>query len=185
LPVARRRVGVLEHPGLFVVTLAPPRGTSAAANRHEPRAMRPGRARVAPTDRYKGGLHRYCSGCTRETEHAAWAAGARGSTPSTRWPTTGPPIGTTICMNCGEWRAASPQPRPPAWSSWPRSPVATPSQAVTAYSSDSAGDQVYEISPDNEGMPPRGEPPRPRRSRARLRSSSSAVALTSRARGAA
>lgn len=182
LPVTRRRVAVLEHPGLFMVPLHPPRGTSAAPNRHEPPAVRPGRARVAPAERYKRGLQGYCSGCSRETEHAAWSAWARGSTPSTRWPATGPPIGTTICISCGERRAASPQPRPPAWSSWPRSGIATPGQAVHAYSSDSADDR---ISADNGGMPPRREPPRPRRSRARLRSSSSAVALTAEARGVA
>jgi len=167
LPVTRRAVAVFDHPGLFMVPLDP-RAISAAAKTHEPPAIRPGRARVAPTDRHKGGLHRYCSGCAKETEHVAWTADGRGSTPSIRWPTTEPAIGTTICLNCGQWRAASPQPRPPAWSSWPRSRIATPSLAVAADSTDTA-DWASETAAENEGMPPRGEPRRLRRSTARLR----------------
>jgi hypothetical protein len=168
-PVTRRAVDVFDDPGLFLVLLDRPRAMSAAARRHEPAAMRPGRARVAPTDRHKGGLHRYCSGCAQETEHAAWAAEGRGSTPSIRWPTTEPAIGTTICLNCGQWRAASRQPRPSAWSSWPRSRIATPSLAVAADSTDTADDWVSETAAENEGMPPRREPRRPRRSSGRPR----------------
>src|SRR5438874_830345 len=108
LPVTRKAVDVFDHPGLFMVPFDRPRAMSAAAKTHEPPAMRPGRARVAPTDRHKGGLHRYCSGCAQETEHVAWADDGRGSTPSIRWGTTEPAIGTTICLNCGQWRAASP-----------------------------------------------------------------------------
>jgi hypothetical protein len=140
LPVTGR--AVFDHPGLFMVPLARPRATSAAAKRHEPPAIRTGRARIAPTDRHKGGLHRYCSGCARETEHAAGAAEGRGSTPSIRWPTTEPAIGTTICLNCGQCRAASPQPRPPAWSSWPRNRIPTPSRAVGARSTHTTDDWV-------------------------------------------
>jgi hypothetical protein len=169
LPVTRRAADVFDHPGLFMVPLDRPRAMSAAAKTHEPPAMRPGRARVAPTDRHKGGLHRYCSGCAQETEHVAWAADGRGSTPSIRWPTAEPAIGTTICLNCGQWRAASPQPRPPTWSSWPRSRIATPNLAVAADSTDTADDWVSETAAENEGMPPRREPRRLRRSSARLR----------------
>jgi hypothetical protein len=135
LPVTRR--DVFDHPGLFMVPLDRPRAMSAAAKTHEPPAMRPGRARVAPTDRHKGGLHRYCSGCAQEAKHVASAADGPG-TPSIRWPTTEPAIGTTICLNCGQWRAASPQPTPRTWSSWPRSRIATPSLAVAADSADTA-----------------------------------------------
>ena len=169
LPVTRRAVDVFDHPGLFMVPLVRPRAMSVAAKTHEPPAMRPGRARVAPTDRHKGGLHRYCSGCAQETEHVVWAADGRGSIPSIRWPSTEPAIGITICLTCGQWRAASRQPRPPAWSSWPRSRIATPSLAVAADSTDIADDWDSETAAENEGMPPKREPRRTRRSSARLR----------------
>jgi hypothetical protein len=168
-PVTRRAVDMFDHPGLFMVPLDRPRAMSAAAKTHERPAMRPGRARVAPTDRHKGGLHRYCSGCAQETEHVARAADGRGSTPSIRWPTTEPAIGTTICLNCGQWRADSPQPRPPAWSSWPRKPTATRSLALAADFAETADDWVFETAAENEGMPPGREPRRLRRSNARLR----------------
>jgi hypothetical protein len=169
LPVTRRAVDVFDHPGLFMVPLARPRAMSAAAKTHEPPAMRPGGTRVAPPDRHKSELQRYCSGCAQETEHVAWTADGRGSTPSIRWPSTEPAIGTTICLNCGQWRAASPQPRPPAWSSWPRSRIATPSLAIAADSTGTADDWASETAAENEGMPPRREPRRLRRSTARLR----------------
>jgi hypothetical protein len=174
LPVTRRAVDPFDHPGLFMVPPDRPRAMSAAAKTYEPPAMRLRRARVAPTDRHKGGLHRYCSGCAQETEHVACAADGRGSIPSIRWPTTQPAIGTTICLNCGQWRAESPQPRPPAWSSWPRSRIATPSLAVAADSADTA-DWVFETAAENEGMPPRREPRRLRRSNARLRRAGAAA----------
>jgi hypothetical protein len=169
LPLTRRAADVFVHPGLFMVPLDQPRAMSAAAKTHERPAMRPGRARVAPTDRHKGGLHRYCSGCAQETEHVAWTADGRGSIPSIRWPTTEPAIGTTVCLNCGQWRAVSPQPRPPAWSGWPRSRIATPSLAVAADPADTADDLASETAAENEGMPPRREPRRLRSSSARLR----------------
>jgi hypothetical protein len=134
----------------------------------QPRALRPGLGRVAPTDRHKSGLHRHCSGCARETEHVAWTADGRGSIPSIWWPTAEPAAGTTICLNCGQWRAASFQPRPPAWSSWPRTRVATTSLALAAHSADTADDWVSETAAENEGMPQKREPRRPRRSSPRL-----------------
>lgn len=169
LPVTRRAVDVFDHPGLFMVPLDRPRAMSVATKTLEPPPMRLGRARVAPTDRHKGGLHRYCSGCAQETEHVAWADEARGTTPSIRWPTTEPAIGTTICLNCGQWRAASPQPTPRTWSTWPRSRIATPSLAVAADSADTADDWASETAAESEGVPPRREPQRLRRSTARLR----------------
>jgi hypothetical protein len=169
LPVTRRAVDVFDHPGLFTVPLDRPRAMSAGGKTHEPPAIRPGRARVAPTDRYKGGVHRYCAGCAHETEHVDWAADGRGSIPSIRWPSTELAIGTTICLNCGQWRAGTSRPSPPAWSSWPRKPIATRSLAVAADSTDSADDRVSEAAAENEGMPPRREPRRLRRSSARLR----------------
>jgi hypothetical protein len=115
---------LFDHPGLVLVPLDRQRPISGAAKTLEPPAMRPGGARVAPTDRHMGGLHRYCSGCAHETEHVAWTADGRGSVPSIRWPTAAPADGTTICLNCGQWRAASRQPALRTWSSRPRSRTA-------------------------------------------------------------
>jgi hypothetical protein len=161
---------LVDHPGLFMVPLDRQRPMSAAAKTLKPPAIQPGRPRVAPTDRHKSGLHRYCSGCAHETEHVAWTADGRGSTPSIRWPTAAPAIDTTICLNCGQWRAASRQPTLRTWSSWPRSCIATPSLArVAADSADAADDWASETAAENEGMPPKREPPRPRRSSTRRR----------------
>ena len=168
LPATRRAVEMFEHPGLFMVPLDR-RAMSAAAKTHEPPALRPAGTDDLPADRHKSRLHRYCSGCAQETEHVAWTADGHGSTPSIRWATTEPAIGTTICLNCGQWRAASPQPRPPAWSSWPRRRIATPSLTVAADSTASADDWASQTAAENEGMPPRREPRGPRRSNARLR----------------
>jgi hypothetical protein len=155
LPLTRRPVDSFDHPGLFLVPLNRPRAMSAAAKTHEPPAMRPGRGRVAPPGRHKSGLRRYCSGCAQETEHVARAADGRGSIPAIRWPTTEPAIGTTICLNCGQWRAATSRPNPPTRSSRPRSRIAPPILAVAAYSTDAREDWVSETAAENEGMPPR------------------------------
>jgi hypothetical protein len=170
LPAAPTRGAVdsFDHPGLFIVPLKRPRAMSAAAKAFEPPGLRPGRGRVAPPDRRKGGLHRYCSGCVRETKHVAWTADGRGSTLSIRWPTAKPAAGTTICLDCGQLRAASAQPRPPAWSNWPRTPLATRSLALAANPADTADDWAPETAAENEGMPPKREPRRQRRSSPRL-----------------
>jgi hypothetical protein len=170
LPLTRRAVALFDHPGLFMVRLDRPRVTPAAAKTLEPLAQRrPGRGGVAPTDRQKSGLHRYCSACAHETKHVVWAADGRGSTPSIRWLAAEPAVGTTICLNCGQWRAATSQPSPPAWSSWPRKLIAARSLAVAADSARTADDWVSETAAENEGMPPKREPRRTRRSSARLR----------------
>ena len=106
LRLAGGAVDLFDHPGLFMVPLDRPRAMSAAAKTVEPSVLRSGRVRVAPTDRHKGGLHRYCSACARETEHVAWAAAGRGSIPSIRWTAAEPAVGAMICLNCGECRAA-------------------------------------------------------------------------------
>jgi hypothetical protein len=139
------------HPGLFMVPLDRPRAMPTAAEAHEPPAIRPGRARVAPADRQENGLQRYCSGCAQETEHVVRATEGRGSTPSIQWPTTEPASGTTVCLNCGQWRAASFRPSLPSWSAWPRSRIAAPRLAVAADSTDT---WVSEAAAENEGMPP-------------------------------
>ena len=166
LPLPRRAV---DHPGLFMIRLERPSAIPAASKTLEPLVQKKaGRGRVAPTARQKSGLHRYCSGCAHETEHVAWAADGLASIPSIRWPAAEPARGTTTCLSCGQWRAASSQPGPSAWSSWPRSPVATASLTVAADSADTADDSVFETAAENEGMPPRREPPTGRRS-ARVR----------------
>jgi hypothetical protein len=167
--LTRGAVDSFDHPGLFMVPVDRLRQKSANANTLKPPAMRPGRGRVAPTDGRKSGLHRYCVGCAHETEHVVWATEGRGSTPSIRWPTTEPAIGTTICLSCGQCRAASPLPTPRTWSSWPRSRIARPSLAVAVDSADAVDDWASETAAESEGMPPRREPRRPRRSSTRRR----------------
>jgi hypothetical protein len=162
LPFTRGAVDFSDHPGLFMVPLDRPRAMSAAVKTLEPLTQRqPGRARVAPNDRHKGGFHRYCAGCVQETEHVAWAVDGRGSIPSIRWPAAEPAAGTTICLNCGQCRTATLQPRPPAWSSWPRSRIATRSLAVAADSADTADERVSETTAENGGMPAKRDPRRP------------------------
>jgi hypothetical protein len=167
LTMTRRAVDLFDHPGLFMVGLDRPRAMPAVATTLDPPARRRGRGRVAPTTRPKSGLQRYCSGCAHETEHVVWAADGPESIPSIRWPAAEAAIGTTICMNCGQWRAASSQPRLPEWSSWPRTLIGK-RLAVAVDSSDTADDWISETRAENEGMPPRRKAPRTRRS-ARLR----------------
>ena len=154
-------VDMFDHRGLFMVSLDRPRAMRAAADIVEPPALRPGAARVASTDRQKSGLRRHCSSCARETEHVAWAARGRGSIPSLRWPAAEPAHRATICVNCGQWRAASFQPRPPTSPCWRRTPVATRSLAGAASSAEAADDCVSQTAAENEGMPPKREPRRP------------------------
>ena len=169
LPLTRRAVDLFDHPGLFVVRLGQPKVVPAVEERlaslaHE----RPGSPRVKPTPRQKSGLHRYCSGCAHETEHVAWSHDGRASIPLIRWPAAEPAGGTTICVNCGQWRAACSQPSSPAWSSWPRKVIAMRNVAIAADSARTADDWVSEAAAENEGMPPKREPRRARRN-ARVR----------------
>ena len=59
------------------------------------------------------GLHRYCSGCSRETEHVLCKNGEGANIPAIRWPTASAASGTTICVDCGQWRVAASRPRDP------------------------------------------------------------------------
>lgn len=158
LPLTRRAVDSFEHPGLFMVALDRPRAVSVAAKTLEAPAMRLLGRRVAPPDRHKRTRRRYCSGCARETEQIAGAADGRGSIPAIRWPITEPAIGTTICLDCGQRRAPSSRPNPPAWSSWPRSRIATRSVALAAYATHTTEDWLSESAAEDEGMPPKREP---------------------------
>jgi hypothetical protein len=155
LPVTPRTVDAFDHPGLFMVPVDRSRAMPPALTTLQQPAARPGRSRARPTDRHKGGPHRYCSGCAHETEHVAWTAEGPGSIPAIRWPAAEPACGTTICLNCGQWRAASSQPRPPAWSTWPRIRLPPRSLAVAPDPADPADDWDSETAAENEGMPPK------------------------------
>jgi hypothetical protein len=102
------------------------------------------------------GLHRYCSGCSRETEHVLWAGG-EASIPAIRRPAAEAASGTTICVDCGQWRTAASIPNGPAWSSWPRTFVER-SESATLFD-----DGPLETAAENEGMPPLRDPSPARR----------------------
>jgi hypothetical protein len=163
----RRAVDAFGHSGLFMVPLHRRPAMPAAAKTAAPLTMRPGRGRTAPAKRQKTGLHRYCLDCARETEHVL-SADRRGSIPSIRWPAAEPASGTTICLDCGQWRAKSFRPSPPAWSEWPRTPIGLRRVADAVATPDAAHDSVSETAAENEGMPPKREP-RLRKRSTRLR----------------
>ena len=167
--LTRRAVDLFDQPGLFMVRLDQPKVVPAVEERLVSLAhVGPQPLRVKPIPLQKSGLHRYCSGCAQETEHVAWSRDGRASVPSIRWPAAEPAGGTTICLTCGQWRAATSQPSPPAWSGWPRQLIAMRNLAITADSIRATADGVSEAAAENEGMPPKREPPRARRS-ARVR----------------
>ncbi len=139
--LTRRAVDLFDQPGLFMVRLDQPKVVPAVEERLVSLAhVRPGPLRVKPIPRQKSGLHRYCSGCAQETEHVAWSRDGRASVPSIRWPAAEPAGGTTICLTCGQWRAATSQPSPPAWSGWPRRLIAMRNLAITADSTRATAD---------------------------------------------
>lgn len=151
-----------DHPGLFMVRLYEP---SVAPQEQgvvfaHPRPRR-GRAELRPRQGEQRVFHRYCSGCSRETEHVRWPSGRPTNTPSLQWPALEPARGTTICQGCGEWRADVSRSRPVAWSSWPRKPeeiAASRNGGLTeAEYSPTFDDGAAEEAAENEGMPPRLE----------------------------
>jgi hypothetical protein len=162
-----RAVAAFGHSGLFMVPLHRRRAMPAAARTAARTAMRPGRGRAAHAKRHKTGLHHYCLACARETEHVL-SADRRGSNPSIRWPAAEPASGTTICLDCGQWRAKSFRPSLLASSEWPRTPIAPRRVADTVATPDAAHDSVSETAAENEGMPPKREP-RLRKRSTRLR----------------
>ena len=95
------------------------------------------------------GLHRYCSGCSRETEHVLCDAGPK--TPAIRRPTVEPATGTTMCVDCGQWRSPALRPNASDWSFWPRTPVEA-GRALRV--SKPADEGPLESAAENEGMPP-------------------------------
>jgi hypothetical protein len=79
---------------------------------------------VEPPFREAGerGLHRYCSGCSHETEHVPTRGSDRANIPAIRWPAAEPASGSTMCVDCGQWRTAASRPNASTWSFWPRTP---------------------------------------------------------------
>jgi hypothetical protein len=163
--MASRTVERFDHSGLFMVRLHEP--SAAPISREEadavPAHLRPALGRAKPSRRQgeQRVLHRYCSGCSRETVHVRWPSGGSTKIPLAQWPALEPARGTTICQACGEWRADGSRSRPLGWSSWPRKP-----EEIAA--SRNGGRTEAEYAPtfdegaaqeaaENEGMPPRLE----------------------------
>jgi hypothetical protein len=95
------------------------------------------------------GLHRYCSGCSQETEHVLCDDGRK--TPAIRRPAVEPASGTTMCVDCGQWRSPASRPNASDWSFWPRTPV----EADRALRVSKPPDEgPLESAAENEGMPP-------------------------------
>jgi len=97
------------------------------------------------------GLHRYCSGCAQETEHVLCQSDDGPGIPPIRWPAAKAASGTTMCVDCGQWRAEASRPIAPAWSFWPRLPVDT---SARPDSPTPVQDRPLESAAENEGMPP-------------------------------
>lgn len=154
-----------EHPGLFMVLLDEPSATPAteevAAVFAHPRHL-DSRAERRRRQAEESALHRYCSGCSRDTEHVAWATRGPTNMPSIQWPAAESASGTTICLDCGQWRAAVFGAGPPVWSSWPRKPgELTPRRVGATMEAESAAplDDGASEAAENAGMPPRPERP--------------------------
>jgi len=101
------------------------------------------------------GLHRYCGGCSQETEHVLCGNDDGASIPAIRWPAAEAASGTTMCVDCGQWRAPASRPNAPAWSFWPRLP-AEPGGVLNV--SKPVHDGPLESAAENEGMPPLRDP---------------------------
>jgi hypothetical protein len=90
--------------GLFEIRLGG-RGAAAGAQNGElpstPRAATSFRQATEP------GLHRYCSGCSQETEHVLYRGSNGTNTAAIRRPAAEPASGTTMCVDCGQWRTAT------------------------------------------------------------------------------
>jgi hypothetical protein len=106
---------------------------------------------VEPPFREAGerGLHRYCSGCSQETEHVLCDDGPK--TPGIRRPTVEPGPGTTMCVDCGQWRSPASRPDASDWSFLPRTPLEA-GRALRV--SKPADEGLLESAAENEGMPP-------------------------------
>jgi hypothetical protein len=115
-----------------------------------------GSAAAANEEAGERGLHRYCCGCAQETEHVLCQSDDGPNIPANRWPFAAPASGTTMCVDCGQWRVAASRPIAPAWSFWPRLPAeaaAVPSLSKPK-SVTTVHDGPLESAAENEGMPP-------------------------------
>jgi hypothetical protein len=126
--------------GLFEIRLGG--RPAAAADQSEPRVEWPFRQAG------ERGLHRYCSGCSRETEHVLCSDGTNAS--AIRRPAGQPASGTTMCVDCGQWRSPASRPNAPAWSFWPRLPAEAGGVLVVSKPVNEAPLEAAE----KEGMPP-------------------------------
>jgi hypothetical protein len=136
--------------GLFEIRLGAQNGNGDHQTAH----------RVEPPFRQTGerGLYRYCSSCSQETEHVLYIDGP--GTPAIRRPAAEPASGTTMCVDCGQWRSPPSRPNASAWSFWPRMP-AEPGGALRVSKRDH--EAPLESAAENEGMPPLQGPTRLRR----------------------
>jgi hypothetical protein len=143
--------------GLFEIRLGG-RRTGVAEENGDLQSAR----RVEPPFRQavERGLHRYCSGCSQETEHVLCRGDDVASIPAIRWPAAEPASGTTMCVDCGQWRTAASRPNATAWSFWPRLPAEA--RAVRS-APKSVHEGPLESAAESEGMPPLREPARLRR----------------------
>jgi hypothetical protein len=162
--LASRTVQWPGHQGLFVVQLNRRTATHGAeevtAVHAHPHPAR-GRAESNLGQAMERARHRYCSGCSRETEHVPWTGGGRSTIPSIQRPTAEPASGTTTCLDCGQLRPPASRPSPLAWSSWPRESRElseygnrAPAELESAIASD---DGASEAAAENEGMPAKPE----------------------------
>jgi hypothetical protein len=152
------------HQGLFVVQLNRRTATHGAEEVTAVHALpHPVRARAESNRGQATGRarHRYCSGCSRETEHVPWTGGGRSTIPSIQMPAAKPASGTTTCLDCGQLRPPASRPSPLAWSSWPRK-----SRDLSEYgnsaraeleSAIASDDGASEAAAENEGMPAKPE----------------------------
>ncbi len=101
-------------------------------------------------------LQRYCCGCSRETEHVLCRGGEGSNIPAIRWPAAKPASGTTICVDCGQWRTAASLPSGPSWSSWPRLVPEASTRLNVDYG-------ALATTAENDGVPALRHPPRSRR----------------------
>jgi hypothetical protein len=142
--------------GLFEIRF---RRTSAAADEEHQSAPFVERAPFRQAD--QRGQHRYCSGCAQETEHVLCQSDEGPNIPAIRWPAVKAASGTTMCVDCGQWRPAASRPVAPTWSFWPRVPAEAGKKPASATS---LHEGPLDSAAENEGMPPL-------RARSRLRRS--------------
>jgi hypothetical protein len=153
-----------DHPGLFLIRLHEPSARSISLEEAVLAHPRPGLGRAKPTRRQgEQRAYRYCSGCSRETEHVLWGGGWSTHIPSVETPVVEPASGTTICQACGQSRTAASRPMPLVWSSWPRKPdeiaASRNGRPTEAKSTAAFDDGAAEEAAENEGMPPMPERP--------------------------